>query len=234
MLLVTITGETMQAIIYVRVSTSDQADNGQSLDAQEAKARAWAELNGYDVGAVHVDAGLSGRRADNRPALQEALGNLSKDAALIVYSLSRLARSTRDAISIAEQIEKRGADLVSISEKIDTTTAAGKMVFRMLAVLAEFESDQISERTKLAMQHKKSKQEFTGGKRARYGFKRGDDGISLVPVESEQEVIALVKRYRSQGLTLRVISSELENAGILSRTERPFSPMQVKRIAQAA
>ena len=224
----------MQAIIYVRVSTTDQADNGQSLDAQVAKARAWAEYNGYDVKAVHVDAGLSGRRADNRPALQEALSDLGPGDALIIYSLSRLARSTRDAICIAEQIEKRGADLVSISEKIDTTSAAGKMVFRMLAVLAEFESDQISERTKLAMQYKKSNQEFTGGKRAPYGFKRGDDAVSLEPVEAEQEVISLVKKYRSDGLTLRVISTELERAGILSRTEKPFSPMQVKRIAQAA
>lgn len=224
----------MQAIIYVRVSTTDQADNGQSLDAQEAKARAWAELNGYDAAAVHVDAGLSGRRADNRPALQEALNDLGKGAALVVYSLSRLARSTRDAISIAEQIEKRGADLVSISEKIDTTTAAGKMVFRMLAVLAEFESDQISERTKLAMQHKKSKREFTGGKRAPYGFKRSNDGVSLEPVEAEQEVITLVKQYRTAGLTLQAISNELARAGILSRNDKPFAPVQVSRIAQAS
>ena len=224
----------MQAIIYVRVSTTDQADNGQSLEAQEAKARAWAELNGYEVAAVHVDAGLSGRRADNRPALQEALNDLGKGAALVVYSLSRLARSTRDAISIAEQIEKRGADLVSISEKIDTTTAAGKMVFRMLAVLAEFESDQISERTKLAMQHKKSKREFTGGKRAPYGFKRDVDGVSLFPIQAEQEVISLVKQFRAAGLTLQAISNELARVGILSRTDKPFAPTQVSRIAQAS
>lgn len=224
----------MRTIIYVRVSTTDQADNGQSLDAQEAKARTWAELNGYTVAAVHVDAGLSGRRADNRPALQDALNDLGQGAALVVYSLSRLARSTRDAISIAEQIEKRGADLVSISEKIDTTTAAGKMVFRMLAVLAEFESDQISERTKLAMQHKKSKREFTGGKRAPYGFTRSNDGVKLEPVPAEQEVIALVKKYRADGLTLRAISAELEVAGILSRAGKAFDPTQVKRIAQAA
>lgn len=69
--------------------------------------------------------------------------------------MSRLARSTRDAITTSERLDKAGAALVSLSEKIDTTTAAGKMVFRMLAVLAEFERDQISERTTTAMQHKK-------------------------------------------------------------------------------
>jgi DNA invertase Pin-like site-specific DNA recombinase len=62
-----------------------------------------------------------------------------RKAALIVYSLSRLARSTKDAIAISERLAKNGADLVSLSERIDTTTAAGKIVFRMLAVLAEFE-----------------------------------------------------------------------------------------------
>lgn len=222
------------AIVYVRVSTLDQATKGVSLDAQEAKARAWAEINGYSVDAVHVDAGLSGRRADNRPALQDALADLKKGTALVVYSLSRLARSTRDAISIAERLEKRGADLVSISERIDTTTAAGKMVFRMMAVLAEFESDQISERTSLAMQYKKSKGEFTGGKRAPYGYTRADDGKTLLPVESEQEVIALVKQYRAGGLSLQAISNELTQAGILSRTSKPFAPQQVSRIAQAA
>lgn len=222
------------AIVYVRVSTADQAAEGVSMDAQESKARAWAELNGYSVKAVHVDAGLSGRRADNRPALQEAVAALSDGDAMVVYSLSRLARSTRDAIQIAEKIEKHGADLVSISEKIDTTTAAGKMVFRMLSVLAEFESDQISERTSMAMQHKKAKGEFTGGKRAPYGYTRSADGKALEPVTAEQEVIALVKQHRAAGLTLRAISAELEAAGILTRDAKPFAPTQVQRIAKAA
>ncbi|MCH7872780.1 MAG: recombinase family protein [Planctomycetes bacterium] len=59
------------------------------------------------------------------------------DVALVVYSLSRLARSTRDAIEIAERLDRAGADLVSLTERLDTTSAAGKMLFRMLAVLAE-------------------------------------------------------------------------------------------------
>ena len=58
--------------------------------------------------------------------------------ALVCYSISRLARSTRDMLHISEQLDKKGADLVSLTEKIDTTTAAGRMVFKMLAVLADF------------------------------------------------------------------------------------------------
>ena len=120
----------MKTIGYVRVSTSGQAQDGVSLSAQEAKIRAWSELNGADDVVIFTDAGLSGKRADNRPALQDALRTVGKGDALVVYSLSRLARSTKDTISIAETLDKRGADLLSLSEKIDTTTAAGKMVFR--------------------------------------------------------------------------------------------------------
>src|SRR6266581_6504849 len=82
-------------------------------------------------------------------------GNLRAEYAgvLVVYSLSRLARNTTETLELGERLAKAGADLVSLSEKIDTTSAAGKMVFRMLAVLAEFERDQISERTRVAMQH---------------------------------------------------------------------------------
>ena len=135
-----------RAIGYVRVSTAGQAADGVSMDAQKGRIRAWCDANGYALTDTFTDAGISGKRADNRPGLRRALDAACKcRAALVVYSLSRLARSTRDAIEIAERLDKAGADLVSLTERIDTTTAAGKMVFRMLAVLAEFERDLVSE-----------------------------------------------------------------------------------------
>jgi DNA invertase Pin-like site-specific DNA recombinase len=82
--------------------------------------------------------------------------------ALLVYSLSRLARSTRDAIDIADQLHRVGADLVSLTERIDTAAAACKMLFRLLAVLAEFERSVVSERTSAALAHKRSKGERVG------------------------------------------------------------------------
>jgi DNA invertase Pin-like site-specific DNA recombinase len=90
--------------------------------------------------------GLSGTKAD-RPGLAAALSAVCKGDALVVYSLSRLARSTAHTLQVSDYLEWVGADLVSLSEKIDTTSASGKMVFRLLAVLAEFERDLISERT---------------------------------------------------------------------------------------
>jgi DNA invertase Pin-like site-specific DNA recombinase len=76
---------------------------------------------------TYADEGLSGKRADNRPGLQGAIAHACEThGVLVVYSLSRLARSTRDAIDIAERLAKCKADLVSITEKIDTTTSMGR------------------------------------------------------------------------------------------------------------
>lgn len=221
----------MRVAGYIRVSTHGQAEDGVSLDAQEAKIRAWADLNGYDRVAIFIDAGISGKRADNREGLQAALSTVGKGDALVVYSLSRLARSTKDTLEIADVLMKKGTDLVSICEKIDTTTAAGKMVFRMLAVLSEFELDQIRERTKGAMSHKKSKQELVGA--VPYGFRLAADGVHLEECPAEQSVIAEAKRLRDAGLSLRAISHELAVKGFKTRNGNAFAATQINRMLAA-
>ena len=126
-----------KAIGYIRVSTQGQADEGVSLAAQRAKIEAWCSLNDAELVAVFEDAGISGGSMNGRDGLHAALKATGKGMALVTYSISRLARSTRDMLEIAERLDAKGADLVSMTEKIDTTTAAGRMVFKMLAVLAE-------------------------------------------------------------------------------------------------
>ena len=216
------------AIGYIRVSTEGQAADGVSLDAQRAKIEAWAVLNDYDLAAVHVDAGISGKSALNRPGLQAALADCRSGSALVVYSLSRLARSTKDTIEISDLLAKSGADLVSLSEKIDTTSAAGKMVFRMLAVLAEFERDQISERTTTAMQFKKAQGERVGA--IPYGHDLADDGVRLLDNAEEQAAIAQARELKASGLSLRKIAIELQRRGFVSRAGTMFQPGQIQRM----
>jgi DNA invertase Pin-like site-specific DNA recombinase len=220
-----------QAIIYLRVSTTGQVTDGVSLDAQESKARAWCELNDYEVKAVYTDAGISGKSTANREGLQNALDSVKKENALVVYSLSRLARSTKDTIQISETLNAKGVDLVSLSEKIDTTTAAGKMVFRMLAVLSEFERDQVSERTSAALQHKKAKGERTGS--IPYGFKLAMDNVKLLKDKAEQALIALCKELKEQGLSLRKIAAKLAEQGFKNRVGSAFNAQTVKNILVA-
>ncbi|HUU97895.1 MAG TPA: recombinase family protein [Phycisphaerae bacterium] len=202
-----------KAIGYVRVSTADQAINGVSVDAQTARIRAWCDANGYELAGVHTDAGLSGKRAGNRAGLQDALATVCKlRGVLVVYSLSRLARSTRDAIDIADRLHRAGADLVSLTESIDTTTAAGKMVFRMLAVLAEFERDLVSERTTAALAHKRGKGERVGT--IPFGWSLADDGVTLEPVESEQAAVCEITAMRAERRSYRWIAEELTRRGV--------------------
>ena len=219
------------AIGYTRVSTSIQADEGFSLEAQEEKIKAWCAMNGYSLAGVFVDAGISGSDAGNRPGLQKALADCRKGGALVVYSLSRLARSTRDTLTIAEELQRRDVDLVSLSERIDTTSASGKMVFRLLAVLAEFERDQVSERTKGVLQHKKSRGERIGG--IPYGSRLADDGVRLLPDETEQEIVALVKKFQGEGLNLQASADRLAAMGYKPRGAKWY-PQTIKNILAAA
>jgi len=219
-----------QAFAYIRVSTAGQADEGVSLEAQQAKIEAWCLVNDCDLTDVFVDAGISGKRADNRPALQDALAAVTAaGGVLVVYSLSRLARSTQDTLAIADQLERSDADLVSLTEKIDTTSAAGKMVFRMLAVLAEFERDLVSERTTAALAHKKSQGKRTG--KIPFGSDLHADGETLVDNADEQAAIKHITALKDKGYSLRRIATALDTAGIRTKDgNTSWKHTSVKRI----
>jgi len=174
---------TMKVIGYVRVFTEEQAREGISLEAQKHKITAWTEALDGELLFIAEDAGISGKLIRNRDGLRRAIeATCTEQAVLVVYSLSRLSRSTRDTLMLADKLDKAGADLVSLSERIDTTTTAGRMVFRMLAVLNEFERDQVSERTRAILQHKKAKGEVYSP--IPFGFKR--EGDKLIPSEREK------------------------------------------------
>jgi DNA invertase Pin-like site-specific DNA recombinase len=222
----------MKAIGYIRVSTHGQAEDGVSLDAQEAKVRAWAEFQpGTPEVVIFRDEGISGKRSDNRPGLLAALDAVGHGDALIVYSLSRLSRSTKETLAIADALAKKEADLVSLSEKIDTTSAAGKMVFRMLAVLSEFERDQISDRTRFALAHKKANGEKTGGD-VPFGY-RARKG-KLYQDAKEQEAVRLVLGLRKKGASLWDICRDLDGKGITPKRGGAWHPMAVSRIVGRA
>lgn len=219
----------MKGYGYIRVSTDDQAKEGVSLESQEAKIRAWCAASGVDLAAVFVET-MSGGRADNRPQLQAALAAVCQArGVLIVYSLSRLARSTTDAIGISQRLEKSGADLASLTERIDTTSAAGKMVFRMLAVLAEFERDQIKERTMAAMSHLRRKGVRISGK-VPFGYDLAPDGSWLLPNESEQAGLRLIAKMHNERMSLRQIGQTLDREGISPKQGGRWDHSAVRKI----
>jgi DNA invertase Pin-like site-specific DNA recombinase len=222
-----------RTVAYLRVSTDKQADRGVSLDAQRAKVEAYAALYDVELVEVIVDAGASAKTLD-RPGLDRALALLKagKADALLVVKLDRLTRSVRDLGELVERYFAPGkAALLSVSEQIDTRTAAGRLVLNVLASVSQWEREAIGERTAAAMQHKAACGEFTGGE-APYGFRAGDDG-KLVAVESEQGVMGEARRLHAAGLSLRAVARELDVQGFRSRTGRPFAATQIQRMLVA-
>ena len=214
----------MRAVGYVRVSTDAQAIEGISLEAQEEKIRAYCRAAGLDLegSGVYADRGISGKRRDNRPGLLAALSDISTNpGALVVYSLSRLARSVPDTIAIGEQLSCAKCDLVSLTEKIDTTSASGKMIFQFLAVLAEFERNQIAERTTAALRQKSSKGERIG--QIPYGYRLAADGVTLEPEPNDARLLEVVRDLRAQGLTLRAVADRLNATELRPKNGRAWS-----------
>ena len=130
----------MALIGYARVSTDDQL-----LDMQvDALLKA-----GCDPDLLFKEK-VSGTKT-KRVELQAMLRALRKGDVMVVYKLDRLGRSTRELFNIMEFLESKGVEFRSLTESLDTTSAMGKMVFRMFAVFAEFERDLVSERTKAGL-----------------------------------------------------------------------------------
>lgn len=225
------------AVGYVRVSTARQASEGESLDAQRSRLLAWATANSYTM-ANHLfaDEGISAASLTNRPAMRAAVAEACRlRCPLVAVSLSRLFRSVTDSITVGEQLAAHGADLVSLSEDLNTTTASGRLVFRLLALLGQFERELVSERTSSVLQHMASQGLRTGG--LPYGFGLAEDGDHLTPDDREQSVIRDIAEWRAAGLSLRAISRRLEEAGVVAkgggRKWRPGTVAAILRRAEA-
>lgn len=129
----------MTVIGYARVSTSDQSLALQINALQAA---------GCDE--IHQDLGVSGATLE-RPGLAAALAPLGKGDMLVVWRLDRLGRSLLHLVGLVNNLAAKGAEFRSLTENIDTSSAGGKLIFHIMAALAEFERGLISERTKAGM-----------------------------------------------------------------------------------
>lgn len=169
---------------YARVSTE-----GQSLDPQtDALTNA-----GVDPAAIWTDV-ASGKLA-RRPGLDAMLKAARPGDGVVVTKLDRLGRSLKDLLDLAEDLRDRHIDLISLSDKIDTTTAGGKLVFHVLGAVAEFERGLISERTKAGLDAAR-KRGRTGGRPQRLNaLARGELARLYLDSGGQVSVRELAARY---------------------------------------
>ena len=214
------------AVLYVRVSTQEQATEGVSLDAQEARLRAYATLRGLQVVEVVVDAGVSGydmpleKRAGGQRLLEvveahqrvagQGRGNRQRRPChVLAVKLDRLFRSTVDALETTKRWEDRGVSLHLIDrggQALDTSSPMGRFFLTMLASVAELERGLIADRTQAAMAHKRSKGEQISSA-APIGYRHQDGRV--VPDEKEQAILARICELRAECATLREIAADL-------------------------
>jgi len=227
------------AVGYVRVSTVEQADEGVSLDAQEARLRAYCAMRGLELVELVIDAGVSaGKALATREGGRRVLDLVAKRkvGAVVGVKLDRFFRDAVDALTVTKAWDRAGVGLHLVDmggTSIDTSSAVGRMFLTMLAGVAEMERGLIAERTKAAMRHKRARGQFNGGPAARYGYVLGADGSTLVPVPAEQEVLAIARQLHEGGMSLRQVAQELTTRGFTARTGRPFAGEQVRRMVAA-
>jgi DNA invertase Pin-like site-specific DNA recombinase len=223
-----------RVVLYCRVSTVGQAEDGVSLDAQFAKLRAYAGAVDLEIVGEETDAGLSAGTLE-RPGLTRALDMLRRREAdaIAVTKLDRLTRSVKDLGALVETYFAVGKGaLISLGETIDTRSAGGRLVLNVLGSVAQWEREAIAERTTVALQHKRAKGERVGS--VPFGFRLDGDGVRLVPLEGEQQTIARAAELRAEGRTLRETAEVLAAEGRFARSGRAFAAQQIVRLVAAA
>lgn len=169
--------------LYLRVSTEKQATEGNSMAAQEAKLTDYCKAMQWHVGEGHIykDEGISGKSADNRPALQAMLqaAKEGKIQRIVVTKFDRLARNVKDLMDIMDTLNKVGCALVLLDINVDTGTPTGKLIAGIMGQLAEWERSLISERVMSGKRHQATEGEYNGSRcPLGYDFANGEFTIN--------------------------------------------------------
>ena len=224
------------AVIYIRVSTADQAEHGVSLDAQRERLSAYAVACGLDVVAVVREEGISGtvpladRPEGSRVAEMVSSGKVRH---VIALKLDRLFRSAVDALATTAEWDKSGIALHLVDmggSSLNTGSAMGRMMLTMMAGFAQFERDLTAERTTAALAHKKA----NGAAYSPTPFGKTREGDALLDNEEEQGIITRIRAWREEGFSLRGIASRLNDEGVSTKQGRTWHASTVRYILNNA
>jgi len=197
---------------YVRVSTLQQATEGESLETQKKQVIGYAESRGLDLPTenVFIERGVSGgAEFKTRPEGARLVELLQADDTVIFPKLDRGFRNTRDALNTLHDLKEKGVSVHSIDLGGDVTgNGVGAIIFTILSAFATFEKDRIATRIKEVKQRRKAEGFYIGGRRG-FGFDVVD-GIK-VPNTEEQKLLKQMKRMKEKGKTLKEIHSWLNN-----------------------
>ena len=210
-----------KALLYARVSTQLQVNDGVSLDVQERQLQQAAELAGFTEFELVREEGRSGKNISGRPALTSALKRLDagEAKALFVTRIDRLARSTQDFLSVVDRANKNGWRLVMLDLNLDTASYQGRFVVTIMSALAEMERGIIAERQKDV--HKDRRERGVV-----WGVDMGPR--NKTPEDIKQRVLS----ERASGASYQKIADGLNRDGVPTQNQRQWYPTTVRNLLQ--
>lgn len=180
--------------IYIRVSTLEQAKEGYSIPAQKERLMAFCQAQGWNDYRFYIDEGVSAKDT-NRPKLKLLMDNVASGLirTILVYRLDRFTRKVKDLHKMLEFLEEHKCAFKSATEPYDTSTAMGKLFITIVAALAEWETDNLSERIKMALEEKVASGERVGN--VPYGFDLSEDD-TLVRNDQAEVVLNMIQKFK--------------------------------------
>ena len=202
--------------IYMRVSTEDQAREGFSLPEQKERLEAYCKFNGYKIVEYYTDAGISAKTGNHRPEYDRMLedGKQGKINMIIALKLDRITRSTRDWETLMDYLEKYNINIAFVNDDINTTTANGKMVSRIMMSVSQNEIERTSERTIIGLEGAIKQGHIPA--RAPLGYKHIDK--KLVPDPLTKDIVIRIYNLYFEGLTYNTIAKLFNKEKVCGKT----------------
>lgn len=195
---------------YIRVSTLQQANEGESLETQLKQIGSYATLKGFEIPPENfvTERGVSGSvEFERRPEGSILFEKLSSGDVLIFSKLDRAFRNTRNALNTLHELKLRGVSVHFIDLGGDVTNdGIGSVIFTILSAFATFERERIATRIREVKQVQKAEGKFLGGF-TRFGYMVAEE--KLIPNPEQQAIIREMKDMRRRGMSLRRISNWL-------------------------
>lgn len=221
----------LRVVGYSRVSSSEQAGDGVSLDAQRARIEQWAEATDAQLLDVVEDPGVSGSRPlGGRPGgqrIEALLSSRNPEAdAVAVCRLDRLGRDAAENLALLRRFSEGKVGLVSILDRLDLSTPQGRAMAGVASVFGQLERELIGERTAEALGRLREQGLAYGP--TPYGYVR--EGNFLMPNEDEKQVVQKITEMRASGHSYRSVAEWLNNEAIPAKRGGRWSPMAVRSV----
>lgn len=222
-----------RAVGYARVSTTEQAEFGYSIDAQIQVIKQYCDRNGLDLVNIYVDRGISGKSLKKRKQLQSLLAGAKHDDfdAVVIWKNSRLARNVRLLLEIVDTLQAHNVELHSLSENFHLDTASGKLMLQIMASINQYQREEISENVVLGLK-KRARDGYTNGNQV-LGYDNVEevDGTKTLAInENEAPLIRFIFERYLQHQGLRAIANEMNHRGYRTKKGNPFSTTAVRDI----